>query len=209
MIKAIYVKLTYRWKQTKTKIMWRKRNAHNETRLGLDTDIDAIHVGNYTYGKLNVLNEGKQFKLKIGHFCSIGPNVKFILHADHNVKSISTFPFHAKCLYDGTGDAVSNGDILVEDDVWLGSDSTVLSGVKIAQGAVVAAGSVVTKDVPPYAIVGGVPAKVIKYRFSEELIKALMKVDYSKVTREQVVAHIEKLDNELTSIEQLEWMPRK
>ena len=94
MIKAILRKLTYRWKQTRTKIMWRKRNSHNETRIGLETNIDAISVGRYTYGKLNVLNEGSQYKLKIGDFCSVGPNVNFILHADHNVKSISTFPFH-------------------------------------------------------------------------------------------------------------------
>lgn len=209
MLKEIYRKLTYRWKQASLKVMWRKKNSHNETRLGLENNIDAIEVGNYTYGKLNVLNEGNEYRLKIGNFCSIGPNVKFILHADHSVKLISTFPFHVKCLYDGKSDAVSNGDIIVEDDVWLGSDSTVLSGVTIKQGAVIAAGAVVTKDVPPYAIVGGIPAKVIKYRFSEEMISELLNVDYSKLTKEEVESHIEQLEKELTSIEQLDWMPRK
>lgn len=209
MLKAIYRKLTYRWKQTSLKVMWRKRNAHNETRIGLETNINAIEVGNYTYGKLNVLNEGNKYKLKIGNFCSIGPNVKFILHADHNVKSISTFPFHVKCIHDGKSDAVSNGDIVIEDDVWLGSDCTVLSGVTIKQGAVAAAGSVITKDVPPYAIVGGVPAKIIKYRFSEEMIRELLNVDYSKLTKEQVETHMEQLEKELVSIEQLDWMPKK
>lgn len=209
MLKVIYRKLTYRWKQARLKVLWRKRNPHNETRIGLETDIDAIEVGNYTYGKLNVLNEGKEHKLKIGHFCSIGPNVKFILHADHNVKTISTFPFHVKCLHDGKNDAVSNGDIIIRDDVWLGSDTTILSGITINQGAVIAAGAVVTKDVPPYAIVAGVPAKVIKYRFSEEIIKELLDVDYSKLTKEQVSTNIEQLEKVLTSIEQLDWLPRK
>jgi len=97
----------------------------------------------------------------------------------------------------------------VNDDVWIGHGSTILSGVRIGQGAVVAAGSVVTKDVPLYAIVGGVPAKVIKYRFEPEMIEQLLKVDYSKLDEEMVRSHVEELYQKLESINQLNWLPRK
>lgn len=77
------------------------------------------------------------------------------------------------CLQKVKHEATSKGDIVVKDDVWIGYGSIILSGVHIGQGAVIAAGSVVSHDVPPYAIVGGVPARLIKYRFSEEMTKKL------------------------------------
>ena len=84
-----------------------------------------------------------------------------------------------------------------------------MSGVHIGQGAVVAAGAVVTHDVPPYAIVGGVPAKVIKYRFGPEMIEELLKVDYSKLTEDMVREHIDELYEELKDAGQLAWMPKR
>lgn len=84
-----------------------------------------------------------------------------------------------------------------------------MSGVHIGQGAVVATGVVVTKDVPPYAIVGGVPAKVIKYRFEPEMIEELLKVDYSKLTKKDIEKHIDDLYVELKNLSQLDWMPKK
>ena len=71
------------------------------------------------------------------------------------------------CLFDGIDEATSKGDIIVQDDVWIGYGATILSGLTIGQGAVIAAGSVVTKDVTPYSVVAGVPARVIKYHFGE------------------------------------------
>ena len=106
-------------------------------------------------------------------------------------------------------EGTSKGNITVDDDVWIGFRSTILSGVHIGQGAVIAAGSVVTKDVPPYAIVGGVPAKVIKYRFPSNIINELLKIDYKKMTEDMIKEHINELYNELESIEQLEWVPKK
>lgn len=164
---------------------WRKLNSHNFTSLKNDFDFDLAEVGNFSYGDIKIVYANKVNKLKIGHFCSIADDVKFMLNADHPTNLVSTYPFKAKVLNDGT-DAISKGDIEVGDDVWIGYNSLILSGVKIGQGAVVAAGSVVTKDVPPYAIVGGVPAKVIKYRFDEKIIKKLMNLDYGKLTADIV-----------------------
>lgn len=189
---------------------WRKRNPHNTTIAYADMpfDFDAVSVGNYTYGMLKVLNHSTNERLKIGHFCSIAPEVVFILNADHYTNNISTFPFKVKCLGERF-EATSKGDIIVEDDVWLGYGAIILSGVKIGQGAIVAAGAVVTKDVPPYAIVGGNPAKVIKYRFNEEMIEEMIKIDYGTLTEEMVREHIDELYTKMHSLEQIEWMSKE
>lgn len=147
-------------------------------------DINRVEVGVGTYGTLNVLisNVGKEI-LSIGNFCSIAPDVMFILQSEHPYKGVSTYPFKVMldfCKYEAT----SKGGITVEDDVWLGYGVTICSGVKIGQGAIVAAGSVVVKDVPPYAIVGGNPAKFIKWRFEDEAVRErLMRLDWSKFNK--------------------------
>ena len=101
------------------------------------------------------------------------------MSGEHSITGIMTYPL----IDDVKINSRSKGDIIVADDVWIGYGATIMSGVHIGQGAVVAADAVVTKDVPPYAIVGGVPAKVIKYRFEPEMIEELLKVDYSKLTK--------------------------
>lgn len=201
--------VAYKLMLLKTKYIWKKRNRHNQTRIENVTDLDCISVGNYTYGPLKVLNSTGRNRLRIGHYCSIAEDVTFIVASDHPTDTISTFPFKVMSLGSETSEAVSKGDILVEDDVWIGHGSTILSGVHIGQGAVVAAGSVVTKDVPPYAIVGGVPAKVIKYRFAPEMIAELMKLDYSRINSAMVQEHIKDLYQPLESAEQLLWMPKR
>ena len=128
-------------------------------------DIDSVEVGRGTYGGLTVQNDVKGRKLYIGSYCSIAQEVVFLLGNEHRLHTLSTFPFCAKYLGELDQDAHSRGNIIVCDDVWIGRRAMILSGVRIGQGAVVAAGAVVTKDIPPYAIVGGVPARVLKYRF--------------------------------------------
>lgn len=167
--------------------------------------MQLVSVGKMTYGLLNVLNSNNTNYLKIGSFCSIAPNVTFIPCSDHRIDTISTFPFKVECLGEEF-EAVSKGDITVGDDVWIGYGATILSGVHIGQGSVVAAGAVVTKDVPPYAIVGGVPTRIIKYRFNEKTIEKLLKIDFEKLTEETVRNHIDDLYKNVDDSADLSWL---
>lgn len=187
---------------------WRKLNSHNYTYVKKLFDPSLVQVGNHTYGCVDVHQSNSNGKLLIGHFCSIAENVKFLLSGEHPVDQISTYPFRAMLLT-GKPEALTKGDIIIDDDVWLGYGATVLSGVHIGQGAVVAAGAVVTKDVPPYAIVGGVPAKILKYRFDPEMIQQLLCVDYSKLDLPLLREHENILYEKMKHSEQLSWLPKK
>ena len=188
---------------------WKRSNKHNGTVPYNIFQIDKITIAKHTYGYINVICYNNDSTLTIGNFCSIAEDVTFILDADHYINNISTFPYKVALLKTEKTEAIGKGDIVIDDDVWIGYGAKIMSGVHIGQGAVVAAGAVVTKDVPPYAIVGGVPAKVIKYRFEPEMIEELLKVDYSKLTKEMVEEHIDDLYTELKDKKQIDWMPRK
>lgn len=187
-------------------IKWKKANKHNLTVPGNYYPIQLVQVGNYTYGKIKVIAFSKDYHLKIGHYCSIANDVVFILSGDHDIGHISTYPFKSKMLHSGN-EAIGKGDIIIGDDVWIGQGVKILSGVTIGQGAVIAAGSVVTKNVIPYSVVGGIPAKEIKKRFTDELIERLMTIDYSKLTKEIVEQNIDKLYS--ADFDDLEWLPRR
>lgn len=190
----------------KAKKTWRKNNSHNFTSINSLFNQSLCSVGNYTYGTINLSTTNNLSKVKIGNYCSIANNVLFIVNNEHELNYISTYPFKARLLKLGS-ESTSKGDIIVGDDVWIGNDVKVLSGVQIGQGAVIAAGAVVTKNVPPYAIVGGVPAKIIKYRFSEKIIKKLIKIDYSLLTVEQIEKNIDKFYETIDLDETFEWLP--
>lgn len=143
--------------------------------------LSLIKCGKYSYGnpkivKFNIENE----KLEIGNYVSIADNVTFILSGNHYIDTFTTYPFKVNCFSEKV-EAWGKGPIKVGDDVWIGYGATILSGVTIGQGAVIAAGSVVVKDVEPYSVVGGNPAKLLKYRYPKEIIEEMKKIDFSKI----------------------------
>lgn len=136
-------------------------------------------------------------KLQIGKFCSIACGAKFLFNsANHTLYSLSTYPFP---LFfeewglekkDVTNAWDNKGDIVIGNDVWIGYEAVVLAGVTIGDGAIIGTRAVVTKNVPPYTIVGGVPAKPIKKRFSEETISALLEIQWWNWSKERIARNI-------------------
>lgn len=165
-----------------------------------------IIIGDYTYyddnndptsfEQNNVLFNYPQFgdKLIIGKFCAIASGTKFIMgSANHRMSSVTTYPFNVfgGLWREKTPEHLSQlpykGDIVIGNDVWIGRESVIMSGVKIGDGCIIAAYSVVTKDVPPYSVVGGNPAKFIKKRFHNELIEILLELQWWNLEMEKLV----------------------
>lgn len=158
-----------------------------------DKDYD---IGDHTYGHPKVYDWDEGTKLTIGRYCSIADDVTILLGGNHRTDWVTTYPFSAipevwPEAKEITGHPQSKGGVVIGNDVWIGFGSTILSGVKIGDGAVIAAKSVVTKDVPPYSIVGGLPAKVIKYRFSDEKIEKLLKIKWWNWREKKIRKNIE------------------
>ncbi len=180
------------------KNLYRQQNKHNFTVLKKQTDISRIIVGNYSYGDIDVEIAGVgNSKLIIGNYVSIGPNVHFILQSEHFYKGLSTYPFKVMLGLEAS-EAISKGNIIVEDDVWIGLGSIIGSGVHIGKGAIIGCGSVVVKDVEPYSIVGGNPAKLIKYRFEESIRQKLQNLQLSKLNKEKAIKNIDLLYQQVT-----------
>lgn len=136
-------------------------------------------------------------KLKIGKFCSIACGAKFLFTSgNHTLRSLSTYTF--PIFYEEWGldtknirDAWDNkGDIVVGNDVWIGYEAVILSGVTIGDGAIIGSRAVVTKDVPPYTIVGGVPARAIRKRFDEDTIAKLKALQWWNWDEEKIARSI-------------------
>jgi acetyltransferase-like isoleucine patch superfamily enzyme len=135
--------------------------------------------GAFTYGRPRIFTWGVT-KVSIGKFCSISSGIN-IVGGEHNMRWVSTFPLRERFQLPGRGKdghPKTKGPIIIGNDVWIGMGATILSGVTVGDGAVIAAHSVVTKDVPPYAIVAGNPAQVLKYRFDQETIQALLRIQW-------------------------------
>jgi len=141
---------------------------------------DRYPIGTHTYGKPKVVSWEEGASLKIGKYCSIGPEVTIFLGSEHRIDWVSTYPFpffweEARSI---PGHPSTKGDVVIGNDVWIGFGVTVLSGVTVGDGAAVGARSVVTRDIPPYAIAAGNPARVIRYRFDEGTIRKLLEIQW-------------------------------
>lgn len=202
-----------RLKYKRDSLRWERANSHNLTTKANNFNPNVVRVGHHSYGPIFVDTHGDTAKLKIGNYVSIGPDVKFLLEVEHHLDHLSTYPFKARLI--GGEEPLSKGDIRVGDDVWIGSGVTILSGVRIGQGAVIASGAVVSGDIPPYAIAGGVPAKVIRYRFSKPVIRFLRTLDYGKLDSETAKKHMNDLylpieEMSLDEVKKMyEWFPKK
>lgn len=142
---------------------------------------NKMEIGDFTYGIPMVRSWREDEHLKMGKFCSIADNVKIFLGGEHKSDWISTYPFNVFLTRDFpeiNGHPATKGEVIIGNDVWLGSGCTIMSGVTIGDGAIIGANSLITKDVPPYAIVGGNPGKIIKYRFDDEMIKRLLEIKW-------------------------------
>ena len=161
-----------------------------------------ITVGDYTYyddpESVENFNNNVLYhfdfigdKLIIGKFCQIATGVKFIMNgANHSIDGFSTFPFSAfgKDWQDTPLTPDFKGDTVIGNDVWIGYNATIMPGIQIGDGAIIASGSIVTKDVAPYSIIGGNPAKLIRNRFDNETISKLISLawwdwPFDKITK--------------------------
>lgn len=141
-------------------------------------------------------------KLKIGKFCSVACGAKFLFNsANHAMASLSTYPF--PLFFEEWGlekkDVAKSwdnkGDIIIGNDVWIGYEAVILAGVTIGDGAIIGTRAVVTKDVPPYTVVGGVPAKPIRKRFDDKTISDLLEIQWWDWSSEKIAQNIEAIQS--------------
>jgi acetyltransferase-like isoleucine patch superfamily enzyme len=153
-----------------------------------------VSIGKYTYGiwksTIPILTPG--LRIDVGKYCSIAPGVVFVV-GRHLIENVSTYPFKALFVKGGKADdeVAPPEFITIGNDVWIGSRALIVANVSIGHGAVVAAGAVVVKDVPPYAVVGGVPANMIKMRFGPERIQELLDLKWWDWPEERISNNID------------------
>lgn len=168
---------------------WRQANPHNETMPGTVFPMELVQVGKYSYGPLNVHHWGTPGeKLIIGSFVSIAAGVRFILGGNHPTDHLLNFPVRVKML-GWREECYSKGPIEVGDDVWFGQEAMILSGSRIGKGAVIGARAVIAGEVPPFAIVVGNPARVVRKRFPDDIIRQLLELDYNSFPPSFFAAH--------------------
>ncbi len=165
---------------------------HPSISVGTFTYYSGYHHGHSFEHCVRYLDKKRKDvdKLIIGNYCSIGSGVVFMMAGNQGHRSdwVSTFPFffQANIFKTSKNPYQKAGDTTIGNDVWIGSEAMIMAGITIGSGAIIAARAVVTKDVEPYAIVGGNPAEFIKYRFSSKKIAELLKLKWWDWSEEKV-----------------------
>jgi acetyltransferase-like isoleucine patch superfamily enzyme len=186
---------------TKKKIQ-KQRNPTNLTQLHLQDYVKdyGFTIGDYSYGAPHIRHYSKDIKLTVGRFCSFADNVFIFLGGNHHTDWVTTYPFSSlPKIWPEIASKRSEktkGDVVIGSDVWLGSDCTILSGVTIGHGAVIGARAVVAKNVAPYSIVVGNPAREIRKRFSDPVITKLLKSQWWLLERKALLPLIPLLQSD-------------
>lgn len=184
-IRIMRLKKKYNHAKVETYLIGNNVHLGKNAYLADESDVRAnVTIGDYSYiNRGTIVGSGS-----IGNYCSIGYNCQIGMF-EHPINHMSTSPYiyskRRSILNLDTWNEIQNPPV-IGNDVWIGSNALILQGVTIGNGAVIAGGAVVTKDVPPYTIVGGVPAKVIKKRFNDEQIKFLEKLEWWNLPKEEL-----------------------
>ena len=186
----------------KTAIFNNKTTFGGYNSIGAKTVVSDSQIGRYTYlGKNNKLD-----RVTIGKYCSIGSNIK-ILDSTHPTRDfVSTSPVFYSTLRqcgatfvtkDKFEEHLSGGGskLIIGNDVWIGDDVTFMAGITIGDGAIIGTGALVTKDVPPFSICGGIPAKIIRYRFTQEQIDFLQAIKWWDKDEQWLITHADSFDS--------------
>ena len=153
-----------------------------------------VSVGMYSYGSCFSRDFNLGGAVEIGNYCSVAENVRYF-GANHPVESLSTSPLFYNRSFGFDVQDIDRHTLFIENDVWIGYGTIIVSGCKkIGQGAIIGAGSIVTQNVPPYAIVAGNPAKIVRYRFSDETINEIEKSKWWEQEPEQVLRYYRKFE---------------
>jgi acetyltransferase-like isoleucine patch superfamily enzyme len=154
-------------------------------------------IGRGTYGDLKVLSWDEGATLTIGSYTSVAPQVKVFLGGEHRIDWVTSYPFNVlwESAKQYSGHPKTKGNVVIGSDVWIGTEALILSGVTIGDGAVIGARAVVTRNVPPYAVVAGNPARLVKFRFEQTVIDRLLVQQWWNWSEKQIEIAIPDLLN--------------